>query len=65
MGFINGYELDYENPLARGLVGWWPLNGLGHDTLALDYSGNGNHGKLNNFTYDGTTNGDAGGWVAR
>lgn len=60
MGFINGYELDYENPLARGLVGWWPLNGLGHDTLALDYSGNGNHGKLNNFTYDGTTNG----WTA-
>lgn len=34
-----GFMLDPSHPLARGLVGWWPLNG---DTA--DYSGKRNHG---------------------
>ena len=42
---IPGLILDRAHPLARGLVGWWPMNEKGGERIS-DVSGNGNHGKL-------------------
>lgn len=44
-----GFMLDPSHPLARGLVGWWPLNGD-----CADYSGGRNYGVPTNFNWDAT-----------
>jgi len=51
---LPGLVLDRAHPLARGLVGWWPLN-EGGGRGARDISGNENHG-----AWVGTTNSWAG-----
>ena len=56
---IPGLLLDRSHPLARGLVGWWPMN-EGGGTRVLDISGNGNHGAFGNIT-QGATSGRTGG----
>ena len=38
-----GQRADFQHPLMRGCVGWWPLNDGGGD-IAKDLSGNGNDG---------------------
>ena len=56
---LPGLILDYRHPLARGLVGWWPMN-EGGGTRVNDISGNGNHGAFGNIT-QGPTSGRTGG----
>ena len=38
-----GQRADFQHPLMKGCVGWWPLND-GAGTKAVDLSGNGNDG---------------------
>jgi len=42
---------------SSGLVAWYQLEGSGGQASAADASSNGNTGTLNNFSFDGTTNG--------
>ena len=60
---LPGLMLDYAHPLARGLVGWWPLNEGGGERVT-DISGNGNHGLINSVL-PGATSGWKGGALGR
>ena len=51
-----GHLVRQPAAVTNGLVAWYPLDGN-----AKDASGNGNDGKLANFTFDGTTDGWNGG----
>ena len=50
-----GNELVYPNPVKDGLVLWYDFSGRtnadGQRGVAEDFSGNGNHGTLQNFNY--------------
>ena len=50
-----GNELLYPNPIKDGLVLWYDFKGMSNNDktrdVAVDLSGNGNHGTLQNFNY--------------
>jgi len=60
---LPGLMLDRAHPLARGLVGWWPMN-EGGGTRVNDISGNNNAGAFSGIT-QGSTSGWAGGFNGR
>lgn len=53
-----GAQLNRSHPLAQGLVGCWLMN-EGAGNIVRDYSGNNNHGTMNNFDNSITS-----GWAA-
>ena len=54
-----GQRADFQHPLMRGCVGWWPLND-GAGTKAVDLSANGNDGtQSGGVGWDSTTRGTA------
>jgi len=57
---LRGAQLNKNHPLNRGLVGFWLFN-EGDGKKALDLSGNGNHGTLENMAFPSTA---ASGWNA-
>lgn len=48
------YKLNKRHPIARGLVGFWPLNEK-NGSRAFDVTGNNNHGTLVNMALQGST----------
>ena len=51
-----GHPIQQPAAVTNGLVAWYPLDGN-----TVDQSSSGSNGTLNNFTFDGTTNGWAAG----
>lgn len=55
---LKGIQLDYSNPLTKGLAGYWLMNEGGGNTV-YDISGNGHHGTITGATWTGGKFGSA------